>query len=115
MIGAQRLMANGAFTISLAHKRLMDKWRRNSNSLEEFIYECCELDAGSHVRRSTFYQDYKSWCGDNGRHPFAKGKVKELLAHNIGLGISWASLDGHEIFRGIRMKANSTDPLSIDF
>jgi len=115
MIGAQRLMANGAFSISSAHIRLMDKWRRNSNSLEEFIFECCDLGSGTSIRRSDFYKEYKIWCGDNGRHPFAKGKVKELLAHNIGLGISWASLDGHEIFRGVRMKSENSDPLDTCF
>jgi len=36
--------------------------------------------------------------------PFAKSKVKELLEHNITLGISWASLDGNEIFRGVKLK-----------
>lgn len=104
MIGAQRLMTNGSFSVSSAHKALMEKWRRSSNSLEEFIYECCDLESSSYVRRSDFYRDYKYWCAGNGRMSFAKSKVKELLEHNIGLGISWASLDGNEIFRGVRMK-----------
>jgi len=104
MMGAQRLMTNGSFTISSAHKTLMEKWRRSSNSLEEFIYECCVLEKGSYTLRASLYQEYKSWCGGNGRMPFAKSKVKELLEHNISLGISWASLDGNEIFRGVKLK-----------
>lgn len=104
MIGAQRLMKEGAFSISSAHKTLMEKWRRSSNSLEEFIYECCIRDSRNHIVRSGFYQEYKKWCGENGKMPFAKSKVKELLEHNIALGISWATLDGYEIFRGVSMK-----------
>jgi putative DNA primase/helicase len=105
MIGAQRLMANGSFSISSAHNRLMEKWRRSSSSLEEFIYECCTLESGSTVRRAVFYQEYKSWCGENGKqHPFSKSKVKDLLENNISLKIHFSTLDGNEIFRGVRLK-----------
>lgn len=113
MLGAQRLMANGSFSISPAHNRLMEKWRRNSNSLEEFIFESCELENKAYIRRSNFYQEYKTWCGDNGRHHFAKGKVKELLANNIGLGITWSTLDGHEIFRGVCMNSENVNHFDI--
>ena len=82
--GAVRLMAKGAFTKSAANDRLMAKWRRTSNSLEEFIHESCELGADMQTRRSEFYSDYVTWCKDSGRHAFAKGRVKELLEHNIG-------------------------------
>ena len=102
--GAKRLMSNGAFSKSIVHDRLMEKWRRNASSLEEFIHECCELVSGSVMRKSDFYEGYRVWCGDSGRKPFSKSKVKELLAHNIVLGIVLTSLDGYEIFRGIRLK-----------
>ncbi|WP_319586760.1 phage/plasmid primase, P4 family [uncultured Desulfobulbus sp.] len=102
--GARRLMEKGSFSKSIVHDRLMAKWRRNTNSLEEFIHEDCDRGSEFKVRRSHLYEKYKVWCSENGRRPFAKSKVKELLAHNIGLGVSHASLDGHEIFRGIKMK-----------
>ena len=81
----------------------MVQWRRTTNSLEEFIHECCERNPDYTVRRSVFYQSYKTWCAENGRKPFAKGRVKELLEHNIALGISHTSLDGYEIFRGVQL------------
>ena len=102
--GAIRLMANGSFSKSIVHDRLLAKWRRTTNSLEEFIHEDCDLDGEFYIRRSKLYEAYKAWCSENGRRPFAKSKVKELLAHNIGLGISHTSLDGNEIFRGVKMK-----------
>ncbi|TDP74074.1 DNA primase family protein [Roseateles toxinivorans] len=102
--GAARLLRNGAFSASAVHERLMLKWRRSNSSLEEFIVEGCELDPGFQMRRSELYAEYKNWCGEAGRKPFAKSRVKELLEHNVGLGITLASLDGYEIFRGLRLK-----------
>ncbi len=102
--GAARLIENGAYSKSSAHDRLMTQWRRRTNSLDEFIFECCDLNADATTKRSTFYQAYTIWCKDSGRKPFAKSKVKDLLAHNIVHGIKHASLDGYEVFRGIQLK-----------
>ena len=102
--GGQRLLRNNAFSKSSAHTRLMQKWRRSNSSLDEFIFECCELSPDFEVRRASLYQQYKNWCGDNGRRPFAKSRVKELLEHNVGMGVTLAVLNGYEIFRGVRLK-----------
>jgi P4 family phage/plasmid primase-like protien len=102
--GAKRLLRNNAFSQSAAHDRLMAQWRRGNSSLEQFIHECCEMGAEHHVRRSKLYERYKEWCGDNGRKPFAKGTVKDLLDHNVALGVTSAGLHGYEIFRGLRLK-----------
>ncbi len=86
----------------------MAKWRHTANSLEEFIHDECEVgDASINVRRSNFYSEYSSWCKENGRKPFAKGRVKELLEHNLTLGITHSTLDGYEIFRGVRIKSQN--------
>lgn len=104
--GAIRLLRNGAFSKSSVHDRLMAKWRRANSSLEEFIHEWCvrgpAADSQFKVRRAQLYQAYTRWCSDNGRKPFAKSRVKELLEHNIGMGITWSTLDGYEIFLGVR-------------
>jgi len=112
LIGAKRLLAQGKFSSSIVHDRLMELWRRSTNSLEEFIYDSCERGSNYSVRRAEFYQAYKSWCNDNGRRPFAKSKVKDLLDYNIALGINHTSLDGYEIFRGVRMTPTTTFDLN---
>jgi len=104
--GAVRLMRNGSFSMTAAHDRLMAQWRRSTNSLEEFIHECCELGSALLSRRSEFYAAYAAWCRENGRRPFAKGKVKDLLDHTVGLGISRVERNGYETFRGIRVKSD---------
>jgi putative DNA primase/helicase len=108
MEGAVRLLRNGKLSPSTAHDRLMAKWRRSTNTLEEFIHETCELASEATYRRSDLYQDYIGWCSDNGRKPFSKGRVKELLEHNIGMGIRLVELNGHETFRGVCAKAKPT-------
>ena len=107
--GAKRLVAQGAFSKSSVHDRLMAKWRRNSSSLMEFIHECCELDRDAKVRRSELYVAYSDWCGETGRRKFSKARVKELLEHNVGLGVRFAEVNGHEVFRGIRLKPTGPD------
>jgi len=109
MQGATRLLRNNGFSKSAAHDRLMQKWRRCNSSLEEFIDECCALGSDHHVRRSDLFTHYKYWCGENGRKNFGKSRVKDLLEHNIGLGITWAILDGYEIFRGVKLKIDDGD------
>lgn len=108
--GAARLIANGAYSKSSAHDRLMTQWRRRTNSLDEFIFECCDLGDKLMANRAKLYQVYSAWCKDCGRKPFAKSKVKDLLAHNIVHGIKHTVLDGDEIFRGVRIK----DGVSLD-
>jgi phage/plasmid-associated DNA primase len=111
LTGAMRLMKNDSFSKSIVHDRLMEKWRRSTNSLEEFIFECCELvDQKEYIRRSDFYREYKEWCNENGRKPFAKGRVLDLITHNFGLGITHTKLDGNEIFRGVKMKSDDRFP-----
>jgi putative DNA primase/helicase len=104
MQGAARLLRNGKFSQSAAHDRLMAQWRKTTNSLEEFIDEVCTLGIGLKEKRSDFYQFYTLWCKESGRRPFAKGKVKDLLAYNVGLGISLVELDGYETFKGVQIK-----------
>lgn len=108
--GAARLLRNGKLSASTAHDRLMAKWRRCTNTLEEFIHEECVLSPDGRYRRSDFYRDYTNWCSENGRKAFSKGRVKELLEHNIGLGIRLVELDGYETFRGVGKKPPKPAP-----
>jgi putative DNA primase/helicase len=76
-----RVISNGGYSKSVVHDRLMAKWRRSTNSLEEFVHECCLTgDPNFSILRSDLYVNYTAWCRENGRRAFAKGHVKELLA-----------------------------------
>ena len=102
--GALRLLRNGCFSKSAAHDRLMAQWRRSTSTLEEFIHERCQTGDKAYTSlRSKFYIEYTSWCNQNGRRPFAKSRVRDLLEHNIGLGISLVTVNGYETLRGVQI------------
>lgn len=102
--GARRLLANDRFSPSSTHDRLMAQWRRSTSSLDEFIHERCELDADYKTHRSVLYAEYSKWCGQSGRKPFSKGRVKDLLEHNVGMGVRLVELNGYETFCGLSVK-----------
>jgi len=104
--GAIRLLTREKFAQSVAHDELMAKWRMSINSVYEFIHENCERGNQNEFRisRAEFYNAYKEWCSENQRKPFAKGKVKELLEHNLKLDISWHRVNGNEQFWGVKLK-----------
>ena len=103
--GAMRVIRQGGYSESVVHDRLMAQWRRGISSLEEFIHECCLVgDPAYAILRSALYKHYTAWCAETGRRAFAKGRVKELLEHNVGLGVSLARVDGYELFRGVQMR-----------
>ncbi len=102
--GAARLLRNGKFSDSTAHDRLMAKWRCATNTLEEFIHDDCVVAPDGTYKRSDLYRDYVEWCSDNGRKPFSKGRVKDLLEHNVSLGVRLVELNGYETFRGLMPK-----------
>lgn len=102
--GAMRLLHQQGLSPSQAHDRLMEEWRRRSNSLLEFIHDSCELDPGCSVRRSVFNSAYKDWCQEARRMPFSKVRVLDMIKNNLKLGITHRETMGHETFYGIRLK-----------
>ena len=109
-----RVLHQGGYSLSKVHDRLMAQWQRSASSVDEFIHEECELQASFHFRRAEFYRAYVHWCTESGRKPLSKGRVKEMLEHNLKMGIKLATLDGYEIFRGIRMKPDLTAESDLD-
>jgi P4 family phage/plasmid primase-like protien len=102
--GGRQVLRNNGYSPSTVHDRLMAAWRRSTNSVEEFIHEACERGEGFRVRRASFYQAYKAWCSENGRRAFSKSRVLDLLKHNVPLRITHATLDGIELFRGVKVR-----------
>lgn len=100
--GAVRLLQQRRFSTSMAHDRLMAKWRQSSNSVDEFIHDACTfVDDKRYERRSALYGAYRLWCRDNGRKPHSRQHMRELMDHRVGLPIRFTTLDGNEIVRGI--------------
>jgi P4 family phage/plasmid primase-like protien len=107
--GAKRVLVQNGFSSSSVHDRLMAKWRRGNSSLAEFIHDSCELAPTHRERKSEFYRAYVTWCGANGRKAYAKGTVKDHLSANLKLGIRLGSVDGYEVFHGVRLQADDRE------
>lgn len=110
--GGIRLLQQDRFSASTVHDRLMQKWRRSANSIDEFIHECCELGEHLHERRSMFYAAYKDWCQESGRKPSSKQKVKDQMEHRIGLRVHFALLNGYEVIRGLAVREDYKDAMT---
>lgn len=107
--GGTRLLEQGRFSSSVVHDRLMEEWRRSSNSLDQFIHECCELGETYRERRKEFYATYKAWCHEGGRKPFSKSNVKDMMERRVGLHVRIVQHNGYETLAGIRIREDCKD------
>ncbi len=99
--GGMRVLRQDGFSPSIVQQRLMVKWRQRSSTVDEFISECCELREDLYERRSAFYLAYAKWCTKNGLKPRSNSEMKAFMQQRIGLAVRFATLDGHNIIRGI--------------
>lgn len=108
--GAERLLKNGKFSYSKAHDHYMQKWRMSANPVEEFIHEVCDLvPQDQFLRRAALRDAYEAWRIVNHRKAYSPREFKEMVEHNIPLGITHATLHGIEIFRGVKFKPTEAE------
>lgn len=115
--GAQRLVKRGYFQATRSHAEMMDKWRRRTDTVLEFLHdpESCSLDASAPpVRRRDLYERYAAWCIDSGRKPMGKQKVFELLdspaVSALGVRVRRDSVQ-REVVDGLRLHAGYASTL----
>lgn len=113
--GARRLLEQREFSSSAVHDRLLAASRRANSSVEEFIHEECELNADKWIKRAELYTMYREWCAEANKKPVSKGRFKMTLENAVPLGVSWAKLNGYEIFRGVARKGMEDGYIDPDF
>ena len=63
-------------------KDMAAMYRRESNAIQLFIDEICEIRQGAIASSSSIYQQYKHWCGQNTYRPKSiknfKGEMERL-------------------------------------
>jgi P4 family phage/plasmid primase-like protien len=103
--GAIRRLGQEGFSHSNVHDYFMEKWRRDANSLMQFIKDSCETGNDSYViLRTDLYSHYKNWCREFGVREFSVPEVKELLINNVRLGVKLKLRDGYQTWIGIKLK-----------
>lgn len=107
--GAQRLIERGRLEMPPEHFKLMDQWRKRSNSVVEFLTdrEVCRIGktANHRTRRSDLYINYRQWCRESGRQPIGKSKAYELLETPVvaKLGIRLSEQKGIDYVLGVML------------
>src|SRR5690606_12469114 len=76
MEGLRRLRQNGDFTKVQQIEDLTAQYRREANTLNSFIEDCCEVDPSYTVKSSEIYAEYKLWAERNGYKPFNNRNFK---------------------------------------
>ena len=57
-----------------------EEWRRESDVLEAFFSECCELDGSATVSKDKLYEAYTRWAEKSGEHAETKRAFGKKLA-----------------------------------
>lgn len=111
LAGAQRLLANGQYTMPPSAAESLASWKRASDQVLAFVEERCArlpLDAPTSTwfPSAKLYDNYKAWASDNGHRAMASNKFAErmkLLDLGVRKGMHGnmypVRLSGGEMFR----------------
>lgn len=111
--GAKRLVERKKLELPPEHFALMDRWRKRSNSVVEFLHDRDDCRLGStmnhRARRSDFYAAYAQWCRDSGRKALGKQKVYELMGttqfEKMGIGMKLSG--GIDFITGVMLSQSA--------
>lgn len=73
-----------------------------SNTVSDWIKECCELDRRSRVERSVLYEHYSQYCESEDRQSLSKTRFFAALRSR---GLQEIKSNGKRIFVGIKICA----------
>jgi len=97
--GLRRLMDRGRFDQPPSVLAATEKFRSDTDPVQLFLSEETHLDAEAWMPRTSFYDTYRTWCGDNGRGSLAASKFYSRL-EGIN-GVTAAKRNGVRGFVGI--------------
>lgn len=66
MVGYQRLLEQGAFTVSEQSEEWKENYRLQNDTESTFLREWCERDEESSIQSRVLYANYANWCKENG-------------------------------------------------
>lgn len=69
MVGYERLMDEGKFTLSEQSEAWREQYRLENDTEQSFLSEWCERDTEGRIQAETLYRRYSEWCKENGFKP----------------------------------------------
>ena len=84
LLGAQRVLAQGGYTIPPSSARAVDKWRQNADQVRAFVDACTtRLEASADVLDGVpakhLYFAYRVWAQESGHRALAVNKFAERM------------------------------------
>jgi P4 family phage/plasmid primase-like protien len=64
--GASRLLAVGSYSVPESQNAAQAQWRVESDAVQSFLAECCEIDRGSSCNATVLYETFTAWGRANG-------------------------------------------------
>jgi len=83
MEGLKRLRKVGHFTEPQQVLEVTNRYRKESNPVQLFIEDCCEVNLVLKGQSSYMYAAYKEWCFDNNFKPLSSKNFKDEM-HRLG-------------------------------
>lgn len=80
--GLDRLLEQKGFTESESSKRILNEYRKSSNSVALFIDEHCEINSNQFTPVKDIYRWYKSFCVENNYRQVSNTTFRDRLQEN---------------------------------
>jgi putative DNA primase/helicase len=92
--GLKRLMRNGKFTETPQIKKELANYKRQNETIYQFIEDKCILDTQSRIGKTALYEAYVKWCKDNDCNSIEKKKFDDTIKKQYGKTCRVAKMDG---------------------
>lgn len=102
----ERLYERGAFVECPDSIINVENARTFSNSVDAFLMEKCEREAGYRLKRKDLYEEYEKFCKDEGKVPKAKTQFYEVLRNK---GFGEIKTKGERYIVGLTMKLEDNE------
>jgi phage/plasmid-associated DNA primase len=81
----ERLLANKDLTMPNSSIEALKDYEHNSNPINLFVDEKCELSKSEKSEKSVLYKKYKEWSFENGHKPFSAQKFYMHMESEHGI------------------------------
>jgi len=79
MNGLTRLLENKSFTHSEAVRIQLEKYTKQSDSMQMFVEDEGYQKSTEYTWLKEFYENYRDYCRDSGYHPISKKTLSDRL------------------------------------
>lgn len=107
--GLRRLMKRGAFEEPASVRRITNEFKRKADPVRSWLHDNTIGEEGHWISRTLLYEDYKSWCSENGMNfPLTAAEFYARLeasgAEQLGTNVRKAKRGGERGFAGLRFR-----------